>query len=93
MGEKPTNTRDLGKWATNGLLAIALGGGTPYLASQAKEVQTTRETVIRLEEQNRNLLEQIKRIEQEQQHLRELLERFYQERKVAINLGPQPAGE
>jgi len=88
-----TQQRDLGKWATNGLLAIALGGGTPYLASQAKELQATHDTVIRLEEQNRAMLQQIQKLEVEQQHLREVLERFYRDRKVAINLGPQPAGE
>lgn len=92
MGEKPA-TRDISKWATNGMLGVALLGGTPYVVSQQRELQMTHDTVIRLEEQNKALTEQVRRIEIEQQRLHELLERLYHDKKVAINLGPQPAGE
>lgn len=85
--------RDIGKLFTNGLLGVGLVGGTPYVYTQHKELQATHDTVIRLEEQNRAMLQQIQKLEMEQQHLREVLERFYRDRKVAINLGPQPAGE
>lgn len=85
--------RDLGKLFTNGALSVGLLGGAPYVYVQHRELQATHDTVIRLEEQNKAMLQQIQKLEVEQQHLREVMERFYRDRKVAISVGPQPAGE
>lgn len=76
MGEKPNSQRDVSKWATNGMLGIALLGGTPYVATLQSELKQTREAVIRLEAQGEFRSDQFKRIEEEQKRLREQFERL-----------------
>jgi len=90
MGEKPTNTRDLGKWATNGMLALALGGGTPYIVTLQTELRQTHDAVIRLEEQAKGRDDQLRRMEEEQRRMREQYDRLLdqlRDRKVVGHVG------
>jgi hypothetical protein len=74
------------------MLALALGGGTPYIVTLQTELRQTHDAVIRLEEQAKGRDDQLRRMEEEQRRMREMLEGFYHDRKVDSNLGPQPAG-
>lgn len=90
MGNNPPQ-RDISKWATNGMLGVALLGGTPYVATIQTELRQTHDAVIRLEEQAKAKDEQWRQIQIEQQRMREQIERLISamhDRKVVGQISP-----
>lgn len=89
MGNPPT--KDFSKWATNGMLSVALLGGTPYIVTLQTELRQTHDAVIRLEERAKSKDEQWLRMEAEQQRMREQIERLtnaLHDKKVVGQLSP-----
>ena len=98
MGEKPNPQRDIAKWTTNGLLGIALAGGTPYIAALQAELRQTHDAVIRLEERDKAKDEAWRQMQIEQQRLREQIEKLtnaLHDRKIvgSISTANTVAGE